>query len=61
LGDREAVNQISLGKWVEQLPGLYCIIGDRAYTPSEHLVPIFRGEHALVAKNDIFNFFASQL
>ena len=61
LGDREAVNQISLGKLVEQLPGLYCVIGDCAYTPTEHLVPIFRGEHALVARNDNFNFFASQL
>jgi hypothetical protein len=55
------VNQISLGKLVEQLPGLYCVIGDCAHTPSEHRVPIFRGEHALVAKNDNFNFFASRL
>ena len=61
LGDREALNQISLGKLVEQLPGFYCAIGDCAYTPTEHLVPIFRGEHALLPKNDNFNFFASQL
>ncbi len=61
MGDREAVNQNLLGKLVEQLPDLYCGIGDCAYTPTEHLVPIFRGEHAMVAKNDNFNFFASQL
>ena len=61
LGDRKAVNQISLGKLVEQLPGLYCVIGDCAYTPTEHLVPTPCGQHALVAKNDNFNFFASQL
>jgi DDE superfamily endonuclease len=61
LGDREAINQIRLGKLVEELPGLYCAIGDCAYTPTEHLVPIFRGEHALSPRNDNFNFFASQL
>ena len=37
------------------------MIGDCAYTPSEHLVPIFRGVNALVHKNDNFHFFASQL
>lgn len=61
LGDREAISQIPLGRLVEELPGLYCAIGDCAYTPTEHLVPIFRGEHALSPKNDNFNFFASQL
>jgi DDE superfamily endonuclease len=40
---------------------LYCVIGDCAYTPSENLVPIFRAEQAIIAKNDNFNFFASQL
>ena len=61
MGDREALNQIPLGRMVENLPGMYCAIGDCAYTPTEHLVPIFRGEHALSIKNDNFNFFASQL
>ena len=61
MGDRDAVNQIRLGSLIESLPGLYCVIGDCAYTPSEHLVPIFRGESAKTARNDNFNFFASQL
>ena len=61
LGDCKAINQIRLGKLVEELPGLYCAIGDCAYTPTEHLVPIFRGKHALLPRNDNFNFFASQL
>jgi hypothetical protein len=61
LGDREAIHQIPLGRLVEELPGLYCAIGDCAYTPTEHLVPIFRGEHALIPRNDNFHFFASQL
>jgi DDE superfamily endonuclease len=61
MGDRDALNQIRLGSLIESLPGLYCTIGDCAYTPSEHLVPIFRGENARTARNDNFNFFASQL
>jgi DDE superfamily endonuclease len=61
MGDREAIGQISLGKLIEALPGLYCVIGDCAYTPTEHLVPIFRGDQALLPRNDNFNFFASQL
>jgi DDE superfamily endonuclease len=61
LGDREAVNQVALGKLIESLPGLYCAIGDCAYTPTEHLVPIFRADQALIAKHDNFNFFASQI
>jgi hypothetical protein len=45
---------------VEDLPGLlYCVIGDCAYTPSEHLIPIYRG--GITSQNDNFNFFASQL
>jgi hypothetical protein len=36
-------------------------IGDCAYTPTEHLVPMFCGEHALLPKNNNFNLFASQL
>lgn len=61
LGDREALNEVPLGKQVENLPGLYCAIGDCAYTPTEHLIPIFRGEHAVIPRYDNFNFFASQL
>jgi hypothetical protein len=61
LGDREAIRQIPLFDLIEKLPGLFCAIGDCAYTPTEHLVPIFRGDQAKFHKNDNFNFFASQL
>jgi DDE superfamily endonuclease len=61
LGDREAVNAVPLGNLVESLPGLFCVIGDCAYTPTEHFVPIFRGENAQLPINDNFNFYASQL
>ncbi len=43
MGDRDAINMVKLGSLVEDLPGLYCVIGDCAYTPSDHLVPIYRG------------------
>ncbi len=59
MGDRDAINMVKLGSLVEGLPGLYCVIGDCAYTPSEHLVPIYRG--GMAQQNDNFNFFASQL
>ncbi len=61
MGDREAVNQIELGNLVESLPGIYCAIGDCAYTATEHMVPIFGGAQATVVRHDNFNFFASQL
>jgi hypothetical protein len=61
MGDRDAINEVELGNLIEDLPGLYCAIGDCAYKASEHLVPIFGGTNALVEKNDNFNFFASQL
>ncbi|KAI2489792.1 nuclease [Fragilaria crotonensis] len=61
MGDREALTQVLLGRMVEQLPGMYCAIGDCACTPTEHLVPIFRGANALMQRNDNFNYFASQL
>ena len=61
MGDRDAINTVKLGKLVEGLPGLYCAIGDCAYTASEHLIPVFRSEMAKAKRNDNFNFFASQL
>ena len=61
LGDREALQQISLGRLIELLPGLFCVIADCAYPPSEHLVAIFRGDQAKYHKNDNFNYYASQL
>jgi hypothetical protein len=61
LGDREALQQVSLGSLIEKLPGLFCAIGDCAYSPTEHPVWIFRGSQAKNHKNDNFNFYASQL
>jgi DDE superfamily endonuclease len=61
MGDRDAVNVNSLGKMIESLPGLFCVIGDCAYTPTEHLVPIYRGDDARISRIDNFNFYASQL
>jgi DDE superfamily endonuclease len=61
IGDREAFNTGSLGEMIEALLGLFCAISDCAYTQTEHIVPIFRVEQALLERNDNFNFFASQL
>lgn len=61
MSDRDAINESGLGELVNNLPGMYCAIGDCAYVATEHLVPIFGGAQALIARNDNFNFFASQL
>jgi hypothetical protein len=61
MGDREALNQVSIGDMIENLPGFYCVIGDCAYTPTEHMIPIYRGYHAKTERGDNFNFYASQL
>ena len=47
------------GLLLEDLPGLYCVIGDCAYTPSEHVVSIYRS--GITSQNDNLNFFVSQL
>ena len=59
--DRDALSQCKLGEKIENLPGLYCAIGDCAYTPTEHCIPIFGGAQGLQRANFNFNFFASQL
>jgi hypothetical protein len=61
MGNREAIDQVALGKLVRDLPGQFCCIGDCAYTPSEKHIPIYRADSAKYAKYDNFNFFASQL
>jgi hypothetical protein len=61
MGDRNAISMVKLGSLVEGLPGLYCTIGDCAYTASEHLIPICRGEIARIPRNNNFNFYASQV
>jgi hypothetical protein len=35
MGDRNAIQQVDLHNLINGLPGLYCVIGDCAYTPSE--------------------------
>jgi DDE superfamily endonuclease len=59
-GDREAIKQCSLYGLIENLPTGICCIGDAAYQPTEHMVPVFQGTDKLVQKYDDFNFFASQ-
>jgi hypothetical protein len=59
-GDRDAIKQCSLFDLVESLPRGVCVIGDAAYQPTEHMVPVYQGADKLCAKYDNFNFFASQ-
>lgn len=61
MGDRQAVTEVELGDLIGNLPGSFCAIGDCAYTPSNHLVPVYGGASAKIARNDTFNFYASQL
>jgi hypothetical protein len=37
MGDCEAINQVPLGRLVEEVPGLYCAIGDCAYTCQQNI------------------------
>lgn len=59
-GDREAIKQCSLFRLIEGLPLGMCVIGDAAYQPTEHMVPVYQGNDKLQPKYDDFNFFASQ-
>ena len=59
-GDRDAIKQCSLYDLVESLPLGICFIGDAAYQPTEHMVPIYQGSDKLNPKYDNFNYFASQ-
>ena len=61
MGDRDAVKQVKLNDLINSLPGLYCAIADCAYTPSEKMIPVYRGSNANEPRYDNFNFFASQL
>jgi hypothetical protein len=55
MGDQGAINQVKLGTMVENLPGLYCVIGDCACTATEHMIPILRNAEKL-KRQDNFNF-----
>ena len=59
--DRDAIHQISLGDLIDRLPIGFVCIGDAAYTPTEHLAPIYFGNASKKKRYDHFNFYASQL
>ena len=61
MGDREAVKESGLYDLVEKLPGLLYCIGDCAYTPTEHLIPIYGSDNTTKSQYDNYNFYASQL
>jgi hypothetical protein len=60
MSDQEAVEQVPLHRLIKQLPNHFCVIGDCAYRPSEHLVPVFGGASALDPDNNNWNYYASQ-
>jgi hypothetical protein len=60
MSDRDAINQIKLGKLVENLPMGYVAIGDAAYTASEQLAPIYYGRLGKIARYSNYNYYASQ-
>jgi hypothetical protein len=61
MSDREAIEQVPLHHtMIERLPDQYCVIGDCACRPSEHLIPIFGGASALDPCNNDWNFYTSQ-
>jgi DDE superfamily endonuclease len=60
MSDRKAVKKVELWNLINNLLGLLCAIGDCAYPPTAHLIPIFGGAQAKIKKHDNFNYFASQ-
>jgi hypothetical protein len=60
MSDRDAINQISLGQFVENLPTGYVAIGDAAYTATEHLAPIYYGRLGKIKRYSDYNYYASQ-
>ena len=58
--DGAAVKDSGLSDLIEKLPPGYICIADCAYQPTEHLIPVFGGDLALLPDNDNFNYFASQ-
>ena len=61
MGDKEAIGETTLKDLIEGLPFGVCVIGDAAYCPTEHLVPVYQGLAKQQSKYDNFNYFASQL
>jgi DDE superfamily endonuclease len=56
MNNNQAINEVDLAALIGNLPFTYCVIGDAAYTATEHLIPMFYGP-----RYDNFNFYASQL
>ena len=46
MGDREVVKESGLYNLVDKLSGLLYCIGNCAYTPTEHLIPIYGSDNA---------------
>jgi hypothetical protein len=61
MGNNSAVNQIDLFNLIHNLPVPYCVIGDAAYQPTEHLVAMCYGLDKKRKIYDNINFYASQL
>jgi len=61
MADNVAKCEVDLNELVESLPLGFCVIGDAAYTPSEHWVPVYCGADKKRAIYDNFNYYASQL
>jgi hypothetical protein len=61
MGDNDACKEVDLYELIEKLPVGFCVIGDCAYSPTEHLVPIYGGVLRLRPIYDNFNYYASQL
>lgn len=61
MGDNIAIQEIDLFDLIHNLPIPFCVIGDAAYQPTEHLVSMYYGANKRTKKYDNFNFYASQL
>jgi DDE superfamily endonuclease len=59
--DIVAYRKSSIPKRVNNLPTGYYVIGDNAYTCSEHLLTPFSGENRNDRTRDTYNFYVSQL
>jgi hypothetical protein len=61
MGDNSAVREVDLISLIDNLPVPFCVIGDAAYQPTEHLVAMYYGADRTRPFCDNFNFYASQL
>ena len=61
MGDNDAIGLVAIKEMIERLPVPFCVIGDAAYVPTEHLISVYHGSNRNTKKYDDFNFFASQL